>query len=616
MPWFLGLLLVVVCCLVTSCIVGRGIIGVIGIRLVASRSAEALAVAPTLGAALWALTFGALSHAGAPARPIALVLVLLSVSVAAAAALRRGLRFLVPDRRDRACTLLGALGIGAAIIAMLPIALGNAYLAANDTFTYVVLSDYLQHHGWSHRVTVDPYQPALAQVFLHQRIGLSVGAVFLLALVQASLPGLTAIDLYPAVAAWSLSLNVLSFFAFARWGLRLRRSFALLGAFVVAIAPNPLQSASATGHLRQQFGTAVFVLLLALLIRVFRRQRRRWTSAVALGIGFAFLITVYSELFSVAILVTAVALIPAVWRALRSRRLVALLHNVAVVGLTFGILANVEIARAVRVIPMLTSIVVGHHVRWSVVEFVAFAMGVRPGSSTEGALVGPLAVVGLTGFTGALCLMGCWGILRWKRECHVFAAAIAVFVGMAVYFSLVATNPWTGRHGHTWDLYKVAQWSFPVVLAAQVAGLQMLSKRTNPRAVAAIAAATVTIWALPLDVSLARMRASVMHLYARSDQPFVAFRQLADAVDRFKPETIYLLSPHGQVWPRLLYTYFLFPRPIASDWSKTAYMDGVLPRGERFLRPPPRGKTLYLALGAPPNARQVLPGGVYVAPDP
>jgi hypothetical protein len=154
--------------------------------------------------------------------------------------------------------------------------------------------------------------------------------------------------------------------------------------------------------------------------------------------------------------------------ALRSRRVAVYVRFCGMALACFLLLGNIEVLRAARAIPAQLKAVAGGHVAWSTFEFWAAAMGLEVSSlrpsgeslrSQAAALLLSLAFV-----------VGMVRVLR-RRRARVLALAVGLLFLLAAYFHFVATNPWTGRTGHSWSLFKVIKWAYPLLVTVQFAGI-------------------------------------------------------------------------------------------------------------------------------------------------
>ena len=602
--WFAWTALLLIVCLLGVALVGRALLLVLDIRDVPLRSPEGVAAGALLGTAAWTLACGWLSYAGLPMR-VAAPLVLGSAVVLVGAAVRRGgWAVLAPAARSAPLGVLTGLAVAAGLLQVLPLALGDAFSAINDTVIRIVLSDFFQEHGFYAAAGNVGDRPLRGVITGYQGKGLHVGAAFVLASVQAFLPGAKGIDVHPAAAAWGVALNVLGLFLLIRWGLGTARLFALLGAFAIAVTPNPMHSAAAHGFLPQTFGTAALMFGLALLGWSAQTPSPDRRHAILLGLSWAFLLSVYVELLPILGLATAAVALGAFFRRAEAgpRTFLRILAMALAVAVLAG---NVEILRASSAMPSQVGAVVGGNIAWSWPEFWSFAMGTRIGGFERMRMDRSVGWAVLTVVATVLLILGLSRRAISPGRAPAVVAALGGLLALGAYFALAVRDPWTGLTGHTWSVFKVAQWGFPVALALQSAGLEVISRARRGWIAVGVMALILPL-ALPAQVGLARDRAEMMQEMARSDHPFEAYRQLAAIVDDRQPSRIYLIDPSGESWPRGLIAYFLGDWPVAYD------DDGTAPTGGDPGAAPP-----LILLTAPPTygCFEMLPGGVALVED-
>src|SRR5262249_7382546 len=84
--------------------------------------------------------------------------------------------------------------------------------------------------------------------------------------------------------------------------------------------------------------------------------------------------------------------------------------------------------------------------------------------------LGSFLVVAVAFFAGVRLLVR-------RRQALPVTAALVVIAALTAYFRLLARDPWTGEAGHSWNLFKLCQWAFPLVTALEIVGLWVLWRR-------------------------------------------------------------------------------------------------------------------------------------------
>ncbi len=621
--FFRSVLVVAVVALGTT-LTGRALCVAFGHRPFRRRSLENLIVAAFLGTGLWILLFGWGSHAGWPAPRILPLVGACSIGLVLASALRRRRDWRLP--RGRFWVWLGGL-LPCVIVLVLcfqPLILGNGFECYGDAFTYIGMSEWLQTHGFGTTCPDTPEQPITALVRCYQNAHLRMGTTFFMALTQVLFPTYLAIELFLPVAAWGFLLNLGGIFLFCRWCFRFSRFYATAAVYLAAVTCNPLYYSVLQGFLPQVYGTAFLMCLLALTSRA--RCRTHWRGEMTLSVGIvaASLISVYSEMAPIIVVIGTCWFFSSLWRAWKVKQRLRFLAFAGLSLLVLSTLANIELVRTVRMLPGQMKAVPGIHIAWPRQVFWAFGLGTHPwvmgqyGPDQPAPLPGATGTMLATGLfrTGTilgsgLFLMGICRPLVLKR-----GALMVVLVGLlaclAAYFILVARNPWTGGVGQTWSLFKVAKWAFPFLVVIQAAGLQLLARRCPFARVSIVfLGLLVTVCSVPVHHWNATISGSVLRSHLASKKPFKAMRKLAQRVDELESQRLYFVHEREGVFPRCLVAYILYPRTFVNDW-KNSWLESpsVVPpsllHGE--------GKTTYFVLGQLPfdNPQACLPGGFSV----
>jgi len=630
MIWFVGQVVVVGALFLGTSLAGRALQVVFGPSFLRSRSPEQLALSPVIGTAAWVLLFGSLSYLGLRAGIAASIV--LSTSFLLAVYTRK--EFAYPLRWHGGLMVLGGSCAVAVVLCLLPILLHNIYYPYNDTWTYIVLSDWLQQHGFGQPAANDPYQPLLAQVRVYQIMHYRLGPIFFLALTQAAMFVERALTIYPAVMAWGFVLLSLALFVFARWCIRLRFNFAVALVAYVAVTMNPIRWAATNGFLPQIYGTAALLVCIALMARMV--QRGNWSVHSALLLGFlgAFLISTYSEMFPVLSLVSLVYVAIAFRHGLRHKACFKLVRFLGVAVLSFVVFANLEVVRAYYAIQSQMNMFSGWHIDLTLGGFWSAAMGQYlysvypyPKPIDPYSLLSrwaPYAAIPMTAFFA----LGLQRLVKRDRS-RLVRATIVIFLVMLINFGFSPTNVFTGKPIHplvirSFIIFKIIQWSFPVIAVAQFAGLELVGLRLvrlfgNRRLFhvwlpLGVLSTLVVVWA-PIHVAEADQAKRSLRIITGSKDPFGALSQLGGEIDSLKWDCIWLLPSAKETWgsgmPYLMVAYFLAPRPIAGDWRGSgSYVEGGY--DPRVLPVQPKGNSLKLLIGKLPFGGQAkrLPGNV------
>jgi hypothetical protein len=220
--------------------------------------------------------------------------------------------------------------------------------------------------------------------------------------------------------------------------------------------------------------------------------------------------------------------------------------------------------------------VAGGHVPWSAREFFQFAMGARvlaPG--WESIESHPWTLVGrwLAPVVLVAALVGIGRALRRERSRGL--AALAVLLGAGIlYYGVVAVDPWKHTRGHTWNLFKLSQWSYPFLLLLAASGVLTLASRLGARAKTAVLAAAL---ALPSSVvgahwQWSRLLGLTMREVLPDGQPLRALPALKRRIRELPPGTLVVVGRPANVnrWLSAYTALLAYPRAVVGDWSDSA----------------------------------------------
>lgn len=578
-----ALLIVAVLSTVFGCI----LLKLISPRVVSRITPEAAAFAAFVGTGAFSLLVGLFCYAGAPA-PGATAITLLVVVALAALAL--GLRPQAPrfawKRID--LTAIVVLGAGTAFGCFLPILLGDAVNICNDSYTYLSIGESLQKHPFDSSIPHDFDHPVLGSALLYQSAGLRMGASFLLAAIQSLLPGTSSLDVYPGVAAWGLALNVVGLFLICRWVFGMKRWHAYVACAIAVATLNPVYYSMQAGFFPQLFGTASLAVILAWLARLLIPRHQSLGNATLAGLLAAMQLSFYSELTPLIALMLGCFVVLGAYRAYATSQFMTF-ARLATIGLLAAVVfGNFEWLRFVRVFKMQLYAVVGWNVDWSPTQFWSFALGVRSYFMTRYATLFLVETIVATIAFG----VGMLYAYRSRSGRLLFAVTGVLFL-LTGYF-LFKRNPWTNEFGHTWSIFKLTKWAFPILFAAQAAGVAAML-RSRPKLSGAIAVVLVCITVQGLAVHWKNAKDTVQRV--RVDMavtsPMTEYRALRSKLNDLGNPPIYFVHPEEGLWPRVTASYLLYPSRFVSSWKHCGYLPQEFQRGE--LPGPHPKNTLYLA---------------------
>ncbi len=463
-----------------------------------------------------------------------------------------------------------------ALLALLPLARADGYAVGNDTYTYAAFSEWLQGHAFSEPCRPEVDSPVTGIPALWQSQHYDLGIAHWLALVQAAARAPIALLVYPSTAAFGMVLVTSLVWLVARQVLRLGSLGAGATASLFAAVPHALYWGHHNGFLQQTYALAL--LLLALVLAVRSASPGRWHAATAslLAVPAAFLLAVYLPLLPTLVVAVAVGMAPALpkaWVRSEVRRLASFLAWSALFVL---LLAGRDLVGAIAPLHGFATNLAGGHVPFDAMQFFQFGFGTRvlaPGwTNVE---VGPWSVLNRA-LTPAYALLAAVGLAQaWRgaRRRALGAVASVLLLGVA-YYALLVKDPWSGHRGHTWNVFKLLQWSYPFVLLLGVAGLRRLVSRPRswrlPLAVA---------WAMPFTLvaahwTWARQLGETMQEVLPGPSPLRDLPALKRSWQELPTGTLLLVGKPSNAgrWVGAITSLLAYPRPIVGDWTESASM--------------------------------------------
>ena len=572
---FRSLLLTAALALV-SLLAGRLVVGGFGACLLRRFGPMAAAGSLVLGAMVLTLLSIGLSGVGFPTRDIVLLVPALLLVPFALAWKRRRLDVLRPRGPAPEWLALALPTTLTALVAHLPVIRTGGFAIGNDTYTYSAFSEWLQPHGFSEAVALDPFSPVTGIPWLWQSQHYDLGIAHLLALVQAAARAEVVTLVYPSTAALGMVLVAAAVFLVGRGVLRLGTAWAAGAALVFALVPHPLYWGHHNGFLQQTYALAVVLLGLVLLTRAARPERLRAGNAVLVCLPFVFLLIVYLPLFPALAFVAALATVHA-WRRARRRGAMRALVGFSAGALGLFLLLGLRdlVGVALRLSNFMTD-VAGGHVPWSALEFFQFATGTRvlaPGWTSVEALPWTLLNRGLAPLYLGLALFGV--AVAFRRERSRALGALGALFGLAIlYYALFALDPWKHTRGHTWNVFKLSQWSFPVLVLLGGLGLQTLVRRFIPRArtLAGGLALVVPLGLVGAHWEWGERLGLTMREIVPGEAPLVSLPALKERLQALPPGTLLVVGRPANVnrWLSAYTGLLAYPRAIVGDWVDSA----------------------------------------------
>jgi hypothetical protein len=575
---FASSFLLVIVLFAASVVSGRLLCGAFGIRLLNRFSSIGLAASAIFGTAFWVLAFGVQSYAGLTAPQIARVLLGAHFGLFLLVLYRRRTAVLWPTRPVLPTIALVGVCMAIALVGLLPVLRGDGYDPLNDSIFYCAHADWMQEYPFGlFRGQYDDHRPISGAVIGFEEHGLRMGANFFLALVQAGSNASCSMLVFPAVMTFGLVLSVLAFYLCGRWALNLPPWVSIGGCIAFALIAHPLFVGAHTGFLAQMYGVPALFFLTALLSRSLVTHAWDAPTAALIGLASAFMLSTYNEMLPLAVWLMGWFLSLALVHAIRQRSGPALIRFTMLIVVFGLIFTNVELDRARRALPSQLTSTFGSEIRMSKLEFSDFALGCRLNEFAP--LLKPWDDIRsrFSVFYFGLAVLGVIYCIR-ARQGALLLALGGLMALLAVYFAFFTKDPFTGRVGHTWNLFKLAQWAYPFVLILQVAGIYLLIQ-TAP----SIGWIVLTLAALNVLMSLPQHWGWSVHVSNRmrqiilSDHPMTEIRQIKKRLLSLPEGTLHLVDTGAgpaRDWAGYI-ALLAFPRPIVGNWAEAAYIHGI-----------------------------------------
>lgn len=488
-----------------------------------------------------------------------------------------------------------ALASGVTILA--PLLVYGAFNAHNDAFTYLAHSGWLQDHAFSEIIEPALVTPLTTQIAMYQHFGFRMGGSFVLALVQSVFGLQWSYPAYPAVIIAAVFASCLSLgFPLAPFLRRFDRRKRLLILCLPSFGFGGLVFAANYGFLPQTLGMTFSGSLLFLIGPSFSWASslgpRAKVAVIKPAILSALLLSAatfaYSEFVPfVALTIGIVAIITMVqtreWRSV-------IIYGSAVLGISL-ILLNQEILRAYGALKLQSGAVVGTPVDWTLIGFVAHALGVHGGAwdafqwtlpsadwaSYGGGLLSTAILAALIAYSARITLKAA----RKPLLLPLTAMLVLLAIGL-LYFRYGVVSPFPVGSGQSWSQFKLADWAHPFlsvfVLLALLLPLSRL--KTHSRKVMTALFVIGLLGAGAVAVERVRPVAKSYGNVRDLAQFYLDFRQaVLTACPHRAP--VYLALGDGDQKFRQIATLYLPDREILADWQGDDYIQAFLPELER-----------------------------------
>ena len=269
--------------------------------------------------------------------------------------------------------------------------------------------------------------------------------------------------------------------------------------------------------------------------------------------------------------------------------------HAAAVLVTAVALAPRDLTIGISRIPGLTGIVAGWHVPWTPLDRLGYAFGLGAPGSAAWVDFAALRWGGLL-----LCGLAVAGVLSLRKpRAWPLMAVVGLLAALGLYFGLLASDPWSGARGHSWNLTRVTQWAFPVALLLAVAGLRLAVRRLPawlilPPLVALGLAAGAGSWEEARDLGLSMRRIFV------SERPLRELAKLRESILALPEGQLLLVgrAANRGVWLGAYVCLIAWPRGVVGLWEGSGGVGSTVANDTYAALLPRAGQPGVIALGA------------------
>ena len=489
--------------------------------------------------------------------------------------------------------LISGFGVLCGLSLLVPLFVYGAYNPHNDTFTYLVHSDWLQGHPFSDTITKQTATSLTTQVVIYQQLGFRMGASFLLALIQALFNFKWAFEVYPGVVISALCSCCLALGFPIQSQLRaMARPLRLVLLAIPAFSLGGLSFAANLGFLPQTVGLAFAAALLFVCGFIYRwivknNPGNLSIAKVALpsALLFVAMTFAYSELLPFVVLGISFSGLVMAFRFRAWKNI--LLYGIVLMGCSILVL-NSELLRIYSAMKVQSTAVVGGAVDWTPIGYLAHAFGVHGGAWdlfqwTRPEFYGsPQSIFGKALFISILVLI----LLRFRPlraaiqdgSFLPLLIVLSIFGFTFVYFRYFVQSPFPTGLGQSWSQFKLSDWANPLALALLLFALIGL-RAALPRLFDTTLVVLFLVCLMSTTyLSLIRIK-PLMFYYSDVTNLHQFYLHLrAKVFAKCPPHSPVYLALQGEDYKfKQMANLFLYDREILSNWMDDATVLSVLP---------------------------------------
>jgi hypothetical protein len=477
---------------------------------------------------------------------------------------------------------------------LLPLFLFGAFNAHNDAFTYLAHATWLQEHAFRETIPPNLVTPLTTQVAAYQRFGFRMGASFLLAFVQALFKLRWSYEAYPAVVIAALAVGLFAMgFPLVSILRPVRRNLRLALLTIPAFTLGGLVFGANFGFLPQLLGLAFGASLLFAvgpMLPWFATLYTSWFDTGKAAIPCAFLLAgavfAYSELAPFLLVALIAAFIVS---ALKSRaRGNVLVYGGVMFGLSI-LLLNTELMRVYSALRIQSSAVVGTPVEWSLLGYVAHALGLHGGAWDVLQWTSPERTGSLSFFFGLLLLAMMIGVMVaglrsvWSATLRGILMPVIVililFMSGVMYFRYFVPSPFPKGVGQSWSQFKLADWAHPFVMLLFLYMFASLQLRWGKLFHKVVVALFLLGMVTSTHIGVARIR-PLMHYYrgvSDLNQFYITFRNTVLNICQDSTPIHLALGGEDHKFREMALLYLHDQQVTSSDWTDDGYIYPWLP---------------------------------------
>ncbi|WP_228874577.1 hypothetical protein [Paraburkholderia saeva] len=502
----------------------------------------------------------------------------------------------------------------------------GAFDAHNDAFTYLVHGDWLQAHAFREPISPTSVTPLDTQVYMYQSQGFRMGGSFLLADLQALLNLRWSDEVYPALVTTAIAACCLTIGVPLSRHLRpLHRPIRLALLALPAFGFGGMVFGANFGFLPQSIGLALSAGLLFVVGPLLRWTVAGHNSSVDIAkasfpcaVLFSSAIFAYTEIgpFLVVAIVGSAFILALKFRAWRN-----LLMFIGIsVGVSFIIL-NTELFRTYASLRTQTGAVVGSPVDWSLLGYVAHALGVHGGVwgaafqwTTPESAGSIFFYLGLFLFGLVIAILAAGISTIWRTTTSgVLLPTVLVLVIFAVgilYFRYLTPSPFPKGVGQSWSQFKLAEWANPFMMALVLLAVINLRLKFST-SFRNIVLATFVIGFIGSALGGIVQKRPLMKYYSGITDLHQFYRDLRTTVWNICPRTapVYLDLEGENLKFRQMAVLYLPDRELESDWKDDGYFSTLPPA--RSKQVPTVGSCVIERLGRNRWLREGTPVGPF-----